>query len=574
MLFPLILPSFPVIILLFTTFPRPSIITALEASSLLFVKSLELILISPAPVVFPLFVMLFPEISSKLSPCKFPTRFRSWSVVRTVLFPFIVPVLSNFFAFCIETSPDKISPIFVMLELFSSILPFEAIFPEFETVALFEFMSFTASISFVFVKVFVVKSISFAEEIFPLFLVSLTLALMLSADILPVFVNSKPVISRFLPSIFPPLIIESEVVIFPFVARTPEFSSLCDVTSLPAAIFPIFLTFLTSSVPLVKIFPELLTLPPEIFPTAVISLVFSISAVFKSFPTSTFPSFFKLSVLRFLEYMLPEFWVSFPEISSFTAIFPVFLIFFETVRLFPDSKSPLFSSSPETVIFLFALTFPEVFKSFPDIDPTAWISPVFLIFLAFTFSFEEILPSLSKSSDSKFLAEIFPEVFKSSVDTSPAAEISPAFLTFLAFTFPSAKIFPSFSKSWDSKFLEIIFPFETTFLPEKSPFVAISLVFLTFPETFISSTASKSPSFSSFPETVTFLLDFMLPEVFKSFVEIFPADAILPVFVTFLAWRSSFVKISPSFLRSFTLKFLETIFPLETASFPDKFPPA
>ena len=122
--------------------------------------------------------------------------------------------------------------------------------------------------------------------------------------------------------------------------------------------------------------------------------------------------------------------------------------------------------------------------------------------------------------------------------------------------------------------MEIIFPFETTFLPEKSPFVAISLVFLTFPETFISSTASKSPSFSSFPETVTFLLDFMLPEVFKSFVEIFPADAILPVFVTFLAWRSSFVKISPSFLRSFTLKFLETIFPLETASFPDKFPPA
>ena len=222
--------------------------------------------------------------------------------------------------------------------------------------------------------------------------------------------------------------------------------------------------------------------------------------------------------------MLPEFWVSFPEISSFTAIFPVFLIFFETVRLFPDSKSPPFSSSPETVIFLFALTFPEVFKSFPDIDPTAWISPVFLIFLAFTF--------------------------------------------------PSAKIFPSFSKSWDSKFLEIIFPFETTFLPEKSPFVAISLVFLTFPETFISSTASKSPSFSSFPETVTFLLAFMLPEVFKSFVEIFPADAILPVFVTFLAWRSSFVKISPSFLRSFTLKFLETIFPLETASFPDKFPPA
>ena len=156
-------PLFPVIMLLLTTSPRPFMITVSEASSLLFVKSFELISIRPVPVVLPLFVMLFAEILSLCCPWRFPVRLIFWLTPSSTLFPLIVPVLSNLWAFLINISPDRISPVFVIAELSSKTLPFEAIFPLFVTFAFAAFTLLTAVISLVLIKVPVVKSTSFPE---------------------------------------------------------------------------------------------------------------------------------------------------------------------------------------------------------------------------------------------------------------------------------------------------------------------------------------------------------------------------------------------------------------------------
>ena len=111
-------------------------------------------------------------------------------------------------------------------------------------------------------------------------------------------------------------------------------------------------------------------------------------------------------------------------------------------------------------------------------------------------------------------------------------------------------------------------------LPIRSPFKAILPVFLISPDTFISSAVSTVPSFSSFPETVIFLLDFTVPEVFISSLETVPTAAISPVFVTFLVVIFSPAVTFPSFFKSSTFTFLEEITPDEIVFLPLKLPPA
>ena len=84
-------------------------------------------------------------------------------MLSSTLFPLIVPALSNLWAFLINISPDRISPVFVIAEPSSRTLLFEAIFPLFATTAFAAFTLLTAVISLVLIKVPVVRSTSFPE---------------------------------------------------------------------------------------------------------------------------------------------------------------------------------------------------------------------------------------------------------------------------------------------------------------------------------------------------------------------------------------------------------------------------
>ena len=117
-----------------------------------------------------------------------------------------------------------------------------------------------------------------------------------------------------------------------------------------------------------------------------------------------------------------------------------------------------------------------------------------------------------------------------------------------------------------------MFPLFSVFFPDRFSFAAISPSFLIFPDTFISSDVSTVPAFSSFPETVIFLLDFTVPEVTISSLEIVPAATTSPVFLTFLTLIFSAALIFPSFFRSSTVIFFETISPVETVFLPFKSP--
>ena len=135
-------------------------------------------------------------------------------------------------------------------------------------------------------------------------------------------------------------------------------------------------------------------------------------------------------------------------------------------------------------------------------------------------------------------------------------------------------ILPSFWRFPAVTFFEEIVPEVAISLPVKLPFEAILPVFLIFPDTFTSSAVSTTPSFSSFPETVTVLFAFTVPEVDISSLETVPTAAISPVFVTFLAVIFSPAVIFPSFFKSSTFTFLEEITPAETVFLPLKLPPA
>ena len=483
MSFPLIFPLSPVIIALFTIFPCPLIITVSEEISRLFVKSFDVIWISPVPVVFPLFVMFLPEIINLCCPWRFPSKLISCVVVNTVLLALIVPVLSNFWAFCIDISPDSISPVFVIFELSSKILLLDAILPLLITSAFAEFTSFTAKISPAFVSFWVSRSTSLLEWICPLFVDSFTLALTLPALILPAFLNSNPLTSTFFPSIFPPLWFTSESVaeISELVATVPEFSNLLDEILSPDAIFPEFFTFLAVNLPFVSILPPLSTSSAEIFPDAKTFPVFVTFFDLKSL-VLIFPEFFTLSVLIFSAWTSPEFSVFFPDKLPFAKTFPLFLISFETAISLPVSTFPLFSRFPLTVIFPFDLTSPEVSKSSVEILPTAAISFVFFTFFALKLLAAMILPLFETLSTWIFFPETFPD--------------------------------------------------DTIFLAVKSSFVDISPVFFTSFVTVILLTEATDPLLFNFPEICVVFETWIFPEFVKSFVFKFPFANISESFST------------------------------------------
>ena len=122
---------------------------------------------------------------------------------------------------------------------------------------------------------------------------------MFSPFIFPEFVNSAPVTSIPLPSTVPLFTSEFVALISPFVANIPELSILSPVIPSPAAILLMFLMFLALTVSLTSIFPELSIFPLTIFPTAVISPLFTISSVLR-FTPSTFPVFLRLLTPKFL----------------------------------------------------------------------------------------------------------------------------------------------------------------------------------------------------------------------------------------------------------------------------------
>ena len=343
----------------------------------------------------------------------------------------------------------------------------------------------------------------------------------------------------------------------------------------------------------------------SIFPNeAITPLLIIFSATFNLFvtpsPNNKLPSFFRKSVVTFIFFSEP--------ITLFEPLFDMFLaVIFKSPLLvillllfklpvnfrliFPSfSKFPLFSNDLVLIFKVsFAVYLPSKFKSLEvviSIFLTAWILPLlFLILEVFIFTFEEL---------------IFPFILLKNFSTiTSCAIILLEFVNLSAFKFPLTLILPLFIKFWFDIFLAVIFPLLKFSIAVRLParifpllsnfFVFIETAFI-FPTDDILFCASKNPAF-------TFAVSFLLFKSWTSslfFIVIFPVFSIdfvfnskpsiipelfkllstfkFPLTYTSLEFFKLFedrllLIISPEFINSCVLIFLEEISPLLDISF-------
>ena len=481
--------------------------------------------------------------------------------------------------FFISIVSEVIFLVFLILELLSIILLLEAIFPSFSIIVLLAWIFLIARISLVFCNFCALeKTILFEDNIFPLLAIFVTLAEILSAFILPLFVSLFPVKSRSAVSI---LLLFSK---FPLIVKLS-----------PEAIVPVFFKFFVSIFSLTIIFLLFVKLEVEkflfvkILPSFVVFSVTDILSNALSSPVlvkspfilillfvKTFPVFSSLDTLISL-FALNSFLflTSFEVKEPFVKISPVFSTFPFTTILsviwispalfnFPSIFNLLFDvitpefSRLETLILSFDINFPVVFTSLAVNELLVSISPVL-----FTFP---------RTSICEF-ACIFPLLFKepSTFKVSPV-KIFPVFSKFLRFIFSLAEILELFSTS----------PFKETLFPDIA--VPANLILSAFidisPSEYVKSFWTYSFPFISTPLAWTLLIFICPSAVISNFLsfetmkesEFTPTPLsvetilITPAYIppSSLASIARVLEEFLSFDPVFIFKLLATIFPLSS----------
>ena len=314
---------------LLTIFPSLAFIVRASADKfLLLVKLLEVIVVTPVPVVSPLFDIFFPLIVRLCAPCNLPTKSISFVVIKLTLFPIISPVLSNFLLSFISIVLEATFLIFVILELLRSIFPLEAISPLFTRFVLFASISLSAVISFLF-NIFCVleKEILLNDNIFPSFVISLTFVEILSALILPLLVNLFPVTSRFVVSI---LLVFSR---FPTTlnlspeAIVPEFFKFFISIFSFAITFCLLIKLEVTKFLLVKILPLFVVSPLTVILSIALTspMLFKVLLIFILLFVTTFPTFSSLdTVISLFTLNSFSFLISFEVKEPLVKIVPLF----------------------------------------------------------------------------------------------------------------------------------------------------------------------------------------------------------------------------------------------------------
>ena len=340
--------------------------------------------------------------------------------------------------FFISIVSEVIFLVFLILELLSIILLLEAIFPSFSIIVLLTWIFLIARISLVFCNFCALeKTILFEDNIFPLLAIFVTLAEILSAFILPLFVSLFPVKSRSAVSI---LLLFSK---FPLIVKLS-----------PEAIVPVFFKFFVS-----------------IFSLTIIFLLFVKSEVEKFLFVKILPSFVVFSVTDILSNAL----------SSPVLVKSPFILILLFVKIFPvfsslDTLISLFALNSFLFLISFEVKEPfvkisPVFSTFPftTILSVIWISPALFNFPSiFNLLFDVITPEFSRLETLILSFDInFPVVFTSLAVNELLVSISP-----VLFTFPRTSIL---SFTWTNPVFEkfLVFKFSLTEISElfsTSPF--------------------------------------------------------------------------------------------------------